>query len=111
MLSKLKLQSILDVVLYFLFSTTESIKPNFYVKGPDYKNNSLDDTKKIYIEKKLVEKYNGKIVYTDDQKYSSSSIINNKNLINFNLKQEDFVKKIRNKYGFESIINKIWSIR
>ena len=83
------------------------IKPNFYVKGPDYKNNSSDDTKKIYIEKKLVEKYNGKIVYTDDQKYSSSSIINNKNLINFNLKQEDFVKKIRNKYGFESIINKI----
>ncbi|MDA7453891.1 PfkB family carbohydrate kinase [Candidatus Pelagibacter ubique] len=85
----------------------EIIKPKFYVKGPDYKNNLLDDSKKIYLEKSLVEKFKGKIVYTNDKKYSSSTIINNKNLINFNLEQEDFVKKIRSKYTFEEIVNKI----
>ena len=58
----------------------KTIKPHFYVKGPDYKNNKLDKTKKIFLEKKLVEKNNGKVVYTKDEKFSSSSIINENNL-------------------------------
>ena len=83
------------------------IKPSFYVKGPDYKDNSSDKTKKIYLEKKLVEKYKGKIFYTNDKKYSSSNIINNKNLVNFNSKQEDFIKKINNKFSYKDIEKKI----
>ena len=83
------------------------IKPSFYVKGPDYKDNSLDETKKIYLEKRLVEKYNGKIFYTNDKTYSSSNIINNKNLINFNSKQEDFIRKINKKYNYQYIEKKI----
>ena len=31
------------------------IKPDYYVKGPDYKVNSKDKTKKILLEKKIVE--------------------------------------------------------
>ena len=50
------------------------VKPDFYVKGPDYKNNKLDKTRKISIEKKLVEQFGGKIKYNDIT-YSSSKII------------------------------------
>ena len=54
------------------------VKPKVYVKGIDYKDNKQDDTKKIYLEKKMVEKYGGKIKYTNEDAFSSSSIINQK---------------------------------
>ena len=64
----------IQIIDYVYICETESaadsinlIKPSFYVKGPDYKDNSSDETKKIYLEKKLVEKYNGKIFYTNDK--------------------------------------------
>jgi rfaE bifunctional protein kinase chain/domain/rfaE bifunctional protein nucleotidyltransferase chain/domain len=84
-----------------------TIKPNFYVKGPDYKNNSLDGTKKIYLEKRLVEKFKGKILYTNDEKFSSSTIINENNLLGFNNNQNDYVKNIKHKYGYNYIKTKI----
>ncbi len=83
------------------------IKPSYYVKGPDYKHNASDETKKIYLEKKLVEKFKGKIFYTDDQKFSSSNIINQKNLLNLNYKQEEYIKKIKSKFGYKYIQNQI----
>lgn len=85
----------------------KTIKPNFYVKGPDYKNNKLDVSKKILIEKKLVEKFHGKIIYTKDEKFSSSSIINENNLLNYNYKQKKFLDNIKKKYGYNYIRNEI----
>ena len=85
----------------------KTIKPNYYVKGPDYKDNSLDETKKIYLEKKLVKKFKGKIFYTNNKKYSSSNIINEKNLMNYNYKQEEFIKKLKLKFGYKYIKNQI----
>jgi rfaE bifunctional protein nucleotidyltransferase chain/domain len=48
----------ISIIDYVYICETESaedsiktIKPNFYVKGPDYKNNLLDNTKKIFREK------------------------------------------------------------
>ena len=52
------------------------IKPDFYVKGPDYKKNSNDMSGQIKDEKKAVEKNNGKIYYTKGRTFSSSKIIN-----------------------------------
>ena len=43
------------------------IKPNIYVKGPDYVKTKNDKTKKIVLEKKLVKKFGGEIKYTEDQ--------------------------------------------
>ena len=57
------------------------IKPNIYVKGPDYVKTKDDKTKKIVLEKKLVKTFGGEIKYTEDQAYSSSSIINSTGLI------------------------------
>lgn len=52
------------------------IKPDFYVKGQDYANLENDITGGIYEEKAAVEKYGGKLVFTNEETYSSSTIIN-----------------------------------
>ena len=52
------------------------IKPDYYIKGKDYKNLSDDLSKNILLEKKEVEKYKGKILFTNSELHSSSSIIN-----------------------------------
>jgi len=53
-----------------------SIKPDVYVKGSDYKNADEDVTGKILAEREVVQKHGGKIVFTDDITFSSSTLIN-----------------------------------
>lgn len=74
----------LETVDYVILNDDETsvniinqIKPKFYVKGKDYENLKGDLTKNIYKEKYAVEKNRGKIVFTDEIQFSSSSIINN----------------------------------
>ena len=52
------------------------IQPNFYCKGPDYKNHSEDLTGKIVEEEFAVKSFGGEIKYTDDITFSSSSLLN-----------------------------------
>ncbi len=82
------------------------IKPNFYVKGPDYKKLKNDKSKKIILEKNTVEKYGGKIKFTKDQTYSSSSIINSTGLL-FDEEQRKFLNQIKEKFGVDYILKKI----
>ena len=85
------------------------IKPDYYIKGKDYKNLSDDLSKNILLEKKEVEKYKGKILFTNSELHSSSSIINK----NFDFITEEakkfFNKSIFDDLGleFKKIINKI----
>lgn len=111
---RLKYLSEIEIIDYIYLCETESaadsikiFKPNFYVKGPDYKNNLLDKTKKILLEKKLVEKFKGIVIYTNDKKFSSSAIINDKNLLGFDNEQDDFIKMIKSKFGYDYIKNKL----
>ena len=52
------------------------IKPDVYVKGPDYRDPDDDVTGKIVDEREVVEKYGGRLVITDDITFSSSALIN-----------------------------------
>jgi len=52
------------------------LKPHFYVKGADYKDADKDVTGGITLEQKAVESVGGKIVFTDDIVFSSSTLIN-----------------------------------
>jgi rfaE bifunctional protein kinase chain/domain/rfaE bifunctional protein nucleotidyltransferase chain/domain len=110
----------LEVIDYIILSSNPSstaiikkIKPDIYFKGPDYKNNLDDLTKKIFLEKNEVEKNGGKIFYTKDEKFSSSSLI--KNFIGiFNETQKKELSKIKAKYDLKSIkkiFNKIQNIK
>ena len=60
--------SSLELVDYVILSDSPSavenlnlIKPNIYFKGPDYKINKNDFTKKIYKEINILKKFRGKI--------------------------------------------------
>ncbi len=88
----------------------KQIKPKFYVKGPDYKINKNDKSKKIFLEKKEVENHGGKIKYTSEITFSSTKLINSHNLI-FNKEQTDFIKKIKRKFSLDQIKRLIDSLK
>ncbi|MBK1840779.1 adenylyltransferase/cytidyltransferase family protein [Azospirillum sp. YIM B02556] len=52
------------------------LRPDIYVKGSDYANAEEDVTGGIVQERMTVEAYGGRIIFTDDITFSSSSLIN-----------------------------------
>jgi rfaE bifunctional protein nucleotidyltransferase chain/domain len=82
------------------------IKPDFYIKGNEYKIHKKDITKKITEEVNEVKKNGGKIIYTDEETYSSSNLINLYGRI-FNEEQSLFIKTIKKKYDAEKILQYI----
>ena len=85
------------------------VKPSFYAKGPDYKDNKNDITKNIYKEVALVKKYKGKIIYTSGEVSSSSALLKDF-FIKENKDQYEYKKIIQNKYSFQFIKNQIEKI-
>jgi len=79
------------------------IKPDFYFKGNDYKNNFLDKTKKIFVEINTVKKNKGKVIYTNEKQMSSSKIINQLGLA-LNDNQLKFLNHIKKLNSFNEII-------
>jgi rfaE bifunctional protein kinase chain/domain/rfaE bifunctional protein nucleotidyltransferase chain/domain len=86
-----------------------AIKPNIYVKGPDYSNANQDITGNISIEESTVASIGGQIYFTSAPSMSSSKLINAhlvkeksetaKWLINFRIKYSeteilDWIKKV-----------------
>jgi rfaE bifunctional protein kinase chain/domain/rfaE bifunctional protein nucleotidyltransferase chain/domain len=88
----------------------ETIKPDIYFKGPDYKKAAKDKTKDIAKDIKSVKKVGGKIIFSNDLAFSSSNLINN----HFNLLnpfQKSFIKNISKKYDFDFISKEIEKIK
>lgn len=54
----------------------KTLKPDFYVKGPDYQNMAGDITGGILEEEMAVKNHGGQIVFTQDAAESSSSLLN-----------------------------------
>jgi rfaE bifunctional protein nucleotidyltransferase chain/domain len=57
-------------------SAISAIRPDVYVKGSDYENADDDLTGKIGSERDTVERHGGRLVFTKDLSFSSSSLIN-----------------------------------
>lgn len=102
----------IDYVIPSDFPTAEKnlihLKPKVYIKGPDYINKP-DITQNLIKEKKILNKFNGKIYFTKGIQHSSSKIINSFN-DTFDTKQREFIKKLKLKYTYnyiESLIDKI----
>lgn len=93
--------------------TINLIRPNIYAKGVEYSNISNDLTGKIKDEKDAIEAVGGKLVFTDDQVYSSSSLIN---LLqqeeNQNLKKiMNYLKERNSEDSILSLFNKLTNKR
>ena len=102
--------SSLDVVDYVVINNNESavdiinlIKPNFYCKGIEYKDSNNDLTKKIKIEIQTLKKNGGKVIYSNEETYSSSKIINN-NFNIYNKKQSKFIEKVKKNFSIKRVI-------
>lgn len=90
----------------------EAIKPNYYVKGQDYKDSEKDVSGGIVLERNAAEKNGGELVFTEEVQFSSSTLINQF----FDSKDEEaknFLSKIKDQYDydhftklFEKIANK-----
>ena len=76
------------------------INPNVYCKGPDYKDHLDDITGKIKDEVDAVISVGGKIMYTDDITFSSSSLLNKFGNL-YSKEQELFIRNMVDKFSFE----------
>ncbi len=86
------------------------IQPNIYCKGPDYKDHLDDITGKIKDEVDTVTSVGGKIMYTDDITFSSSSLLNKFGDL-YSKEQESFIRNIVDKFSFEFIKSKVDEIK
>jgi rfaE bifunctional protein nucleotidyltransferase chain/domain len=57
-------------------SAIKQIRPDIYVKGGEYADSNQDVTGKITDERLAVEAHGGKIVFTFEETYSSSNLLN-----------------------------------
>jgi rfaE bifunctional protein kinase chain/domain len=86
--------------------TIKMLLPEFYCKGPDYKDHSDDITGKIHYETAAVISGGGEIKYTGDVTFSSSSLLNKFGDV-YNDSQKTFIQKMRNSQDSDKIKSKV----
>tara|TARA_A100001015_G_C15043758_1_gene741792 strand:- start:191 stop:1702 length:1512 start_codon:yes stop_codon:yes gene_type:complete len=87
------------------FTSTKIIKflkPDFYCKGPDYRDNKQDITGEIKNEISATKSIGGKIIYTTGSTFSSSRLINSFS-DNISKSQKFSINKINKEYSFSKI--------
>ena len=55
-------------------SAIEALKPDVYVKGPEYADLTLDKSRSIYHEMRVLEAYGGRMHFTSGDTFSSSKL-------------------------------------
>lgn len=55
-------------------TSIKELRPDFYVKGSEYKDLTLDKTKNIFREKEIIEAQGGQLVFTGGQTFSSTKL-------------------------------------
>lgn len=117
---RLKVLSSITYIDYVLLSESytvediiECVKPNIYVKGKEYENESNDITGKISEETSLIEKYGGTVYFTSGQVFSSTKLINN-HMGSLSKEVKDSITNLKKSYTFKEIkemIEKMESIK
>ena len=99
----------LDVVDYVAINkwptaieTIKLLKPDIYVKGPDYKEYKNDITGDIKLEEEAIKSVGCKIAFTSNITFSSSKLIN-QNFSKLSGEQKRFLEKLRENYDFREI--------
>jgi len=81
----------------------ENLKPNFYVKGSDYRNPKDDVTGMITEEISTVEKYGGQIYFTDEIT-SSSSLLINKFFSKLSHDVQKWIDNFKSSHGYQQVL-------
>ena len=83
--------------------TIRMLKPSVYVKGSEFKETASDRTGKIALEKAVVEEIGGKLAFTEDLVFSSSSLIN-RYLSNLPLEINNYLEIFRKRYTLDETL-------
>jgi len=89
------------------------IRPSLFFKGNDYKTRDTPPDSKLKSELSLVEELGGKVVFTDDIQFSSSSLINSF-LSPFTEEVSRYLTDFRTRYNAKSIgqlLNKVHDLK
>ncbi len=89
------------------------IKPNFYMKGPDYRNRKRDSNmpRKLDKEEEALRKIGGKVIFTDDNIVFSSSKLINDYLDVYPPETKKYLESLKEKYTSEEVIEKLNKLR
>jgi len=90
--------------------TIKLLKPDFYVKGSDYKCSKDDITGKIIDESEAVQSIGGEIRFTEDITFSSSQLIN-RVIPSFDEETNRYLNDFRRKYSSVDIVNEVEKLR
>lgn len=86
------------------------IRPDIYVKGSDYENPEDDVTGKIQSEREAVESHGGRLVFTKDITFSSSTLIN-KYFDVYDPPLRDFLEQMREENALPDILGLIERVK
>jgi len=87
----------------------EVIQPSVYIKGSEYENPEDDVTGKIREERELVERFGGRLAFTKEITFSSSSLLN-RHVDPYEPVLRDFLDRIRDAGGVERLHGLIESV-
>ncbi|HVA28796.1 MAG TPA: PfkB family carbohydrate kinase [Candidatus Baltobacteraceae bacterium] len=87
----------------------DAIAPDVYVKGQDYRRSGDDESGGILIEREAVERGGGRIEFTDDITFSSSTLVN-RYLPSFSGEVEAYLEDFRRHYSARDVIDAIKSL-
>lgn len=81
----------------------ESIRPSIYAKGKEYEKAEEDVTGGIVDERRAVESHGGRMVFTDDATFSSSSLIN-RYLSVFDPRLDEYLQTQRSTHSLDEYV-------
>lgn len=93
--------------------TIKLLRPDFYVKGPDYKQMEKDYTGGIGLEESAIKAVGGQLVFTDDISFSSTNLIN-RHLSTFPKEVTDYLRHFSARYSADDIfgyLNDVYSLK
>jgi len=90
--------------------TIIKLKPDVYVKGSDYAEADKDETRGIFLEREAVESVGGRIHFTDEITFSSSSLINEYFEV-YPEPAKNFLKNFRKRYSADEVIRLVKNLK
>jgi rfaE bifunctional protein nucleotidyltransferase chain/domain len=88
----------------------EAVRPDVYVKGPDYKNAAQDISGGIVLEELAVRAAGGMIEFTAGETFSSSHLLN-RHVVTFEPHVEEYLERFRTRHSPNEVIDAIEALR
>lgn len=101
------------VAINFSFNAVELIKklkPDLYVKDKEYASAIKDETRGIFLEREAIESVGGRIHFTDEITFSSSSLINEYFEV-YPEPAQNFLKNFRKRHSVDEVVESLKSLK